>query len=232
MVAVAIRSFEHRSSLRTPIRQIECLDLIRYDRVDSLEACCSTQIEAFLTRRGAPLGQRRGDRPLRHAARAHDPDQEPRAGARASSSSPARSRGMRLTVGGRAPSAPHAQRAVAVARRGHASSCASCREGRVGELLDRRRARDLDVRAAARPPSLPGGRIPNVHLIVRTGHSEEVLELVLRERGADRPRPRAAARLDHEHSAVRGRDRARRRPRPSLLRAAARSRSASWPPSG
>src|SRR4249919_216642 len=79
-------------------------------------------------------------------------------------------RGMRLTAEGRA-FRPHAQRAV--------QSLASGRE-----LL-----RELLVGAAPAISTyvLPlvlrrfQANFPNVHLIVRTGHSEEVLELVLRE---------------------------------------------------
>jgi DNA-binding transcriptional LysR family regulator len=87
-------------------------------------------------------------------------------------------RGMRLTAEGRA-FRPHAQRAVQSLAEGR-ELLRELGEGRVGELL-------VGAAPAISTYVLPLvlGRFqalfPNVHLIVRTGHSEEVLELVLRE---------------------------------------------------
>src|SRR5688500_14180557 len=88
------------------------------------------------------------------------------------------SRGMRLTAEGRAFRA-HAQRAVQSLAEGR-ELLRELREGRVGELL-------VGAAPAISTYVLPlvlrrfQASFPNVHLIVRTGHSEEVLELVLRE---------------------------------------------------
>jgi DNA-binding transcriptional LysR family regulator len=87
-------------------------------------------------------------------------------------------RGMRLTAEGRA-FRPHAQRAVQALAEGR-ELLRERREGRVGELL-------VGAAPAISTYVLPlvlrrfQASFPNVHLIVRTGHSEEVLELVLRE---------------------------------------------------
>jgi DNA-binding transcriptional LysR family regulator len=87
-------------------------------------------------------------------------------------------RGMRLTAEGRA-FRPHAQRAVQELASGR-ELLRELREGRVGELL-------VGAAPAISTYVLPlvlrrfQSTFPNVHLIVRTGHSEEVLELVLRE---------------------------------------------------
>lgn len=87
-------------------------------------------------------------------------------------------RGMRLTAEGRA-FRPHAQRALQSLAEGR-ELLRERREGRVGELL-------VGAAPAISTYVLPLvlGRFqesfPNVHLIVRTGHSEEVLEMVLRE---------------------------------------------------
>ena len=89
------------------------------------------------------------------------------------------SRGMRLTSEGRAFRA-HAQRAVQSLAEG-TLLLRELREGRVGEL-------QIGAAPAISTYVLPlvlrrfQAAFPNVHLIVRTGHSEEVLELVLRER--------------------------------------------------
>jgi DNA-binding transcriptional LysR family regulator len=86
-------------------------------------------------------------------------------------------RGMRLTAAGRA-FRPHAQRALESLAAGR-ELLRELREGRVGELL-------LGAAPAISTYVLPlvltrfQATFPNVHLIVRTGHSEEVLELVLR----------------------------------------------------
>ncbi len=87
-------------------------------------------------------------------------------------------RGMRLTAEGRA-FRPHAQRALQSLASGR-ELLRELREGRVGELL-------VGAAPAISTYVLPlvlrrfQTSFPNVHLIVRTGHSEEVLELVLRE---------------------------------------------------
>ena len=87
-------------------------------------------------------------------------------------------RGMRLTAEGRA-FRTHAQRAVRSLAEG-TELLRELREGRVGELL-------LGAAPAISTYVLPlllrrfQTAFPNVHLIVRTGHSEEILELVLRE---------------------------------------------------
>jgi DNA-binding transcriptional LysR family regulator len=87
-------------------------------------------------------------------------------------------RGMRLTAEGRA-FRPHAQRAVQELAEGR-ELLRELREGRVGELL-------VGAAPAISTYVLPlvlrrfQAEFPNVHLIVRTGHSEEVLDLVLRE---------------------------------------------------
>jgi DNA-binding transcriptional LysR family regulator len=87
-------------------------------------------------------------------------------------------RGMRLTAEGRA-FRPHAQRALQELAAGR-ELLRELREGRVGELL-------VGAAPAISTYVLPlvltrfQAAFPNVHLIVRTGHSEEVLELVLRE---------------------------------------------------
>lgn len=87
-------------------------------------------------------------------------------------------RGMRLTAEGRA-FRPHARRALQSLAAGR-EVLRERREGRVGELL-------VGAAPAISTYVLPlvlrrfQAAFPNVHLIVRTGHSEEVLELVLRE---------------------------------------------------
>ena len=87
-------------------------------------------------------------------------------------------RGMRLTAEGRA-FRPHAQRAVQSLAEGR-ELLRELGEGRVGELI-------VGAAPAISTYVLPlvlrrfQALFPNVHLIVRTGHSEEVLELVLRE---------------------------------------------------
>jgi DNA-binding transcriptional LysR family regulator len=87
-------------------------------------------------------------------------------------------RGMRLTAEGRA-FRPHAQRALQSLAAGR-ELLRELKEGRVGELL-------VGAAPAISTYVLPlvlrtfQAAFPNVHLIVRTGHSEEVLELVLRE---------------------------------------------------
>ncbi len=87
-------------------------------------------------------------------------------------------RGMRLTAEGRAFRA-HAQRAVQALAEGR-QLLRELREGRVGELV-------VGAAPAISTYVLPlvlrrfQASFPNVHLIVRTGHSEEILELVLRE---------------------------------------------------
>jgi len=87
-------------------------------------------------------------------------------------------RGMRLTAEGRA-FRPHAQGALQSLAQGR-EILRELREGRVGELL-------VGAAPAISTYVLPlvlgrfQAAFPNVHLIVRTGHSEEVLELVLRE---------------------------------------------------
>ena len=87
-------------------------------------------------------------------------------------------RGMRLTAEGRAFRS-HAQRAVQSLAEGR-QLLVELREGRVGELL-------VGAAPAISTYVLPlvlrrfQAAFPNVHLIVRTGHSEEILELVLRE---------------------------------------------------
>ena len=87
-------------------------------------------------------------------------------------------RGMRLTAEGRA-FRPHAQRALQSLAAGR-ERLRELGEGRVGELL-------VGAAPAISTYVLPlvlrrfQAAFPNVHLIVRTGHSEEVLELVLRE---------------------------------------------------
>lgn len=88
------------------------------------------------------------------------------------------SRGMRLTAEGRA-FRPHAQRALQSLAAGR-ELLRERREGRVGELI-------VGAAPAISTYVLPlvlrtfQAAFPNVHLIVRTGHSEDVLELVLRE---------------------------------------------------
>jgi DNA-binding transcriptional LysR family regulator len=85
---------------------------------------------------------------------------------------------MRLTAEGRA-FRPHAQRAVQSLSAGR-ELLRERREGRVGELV-------VGAAPAISTYVLPlvlrrfQTAFPNVHLIVRTGHSEDVLELVLRE---------------------------------------------------
>jgi len=87
-------------------------------------------------------------------------------------------RGMRLTAEGRAFRS-HAQRALQELSEGR-ELLRELREGRVGELL-------VGTAPAISTYVLPlvlrrfQAAFPNVHLIVRTGHSEEILELVLRE---------------------------------------------------
>jgi DNA-binding transcriptional LysR family regulator len=87
-------------------------------------------------------------------------------------------RGMRLTAEGRA-FRPHAQRALQSLAAGR-ERLRELREGRIGELL-------VGAAPAISTYVLPlvlrrfQAAFPSVHLIVRTGHSEEVLELVLRE---------------------------------------------------
>lgn len=101
-------------------------------------------------------------------------------------------RGMRLTAEGRA-FRPHAQRALQSLAAGR-ELLRELREGRVGELV-------VGAAPAISTYVLPlvlrsfQASFPNVHLIVRTGHSEEVLELVLREQvqiGLVRELPHAA----------------------------------------
>ena len=87
-------------------------------------------------------------------------------------------RGMRLTAEGRAFRS-HAQRAVQSLAEGR-QLLTELREGRVGELL-------VGAAPAISTYVLPlvlrrfQAAFPQVHLIVRTGHSEEILEMVLRE---------------------------------------------------
>jgi DNA-binding transcriptional LysR family regulator len=87
-------------------------------------------------------------------------------------------RGMRLTAEGRAFRS-HAQRAVQSLAEGR-QLLRELREGRVGELL-------VGAAPAISTYVLPlvlrrfQAAFPQVHLIVRTGHSEEILEMVLRE---------------------------------------------------
>jgi DNA-binding transcriptional LysR family regulator len=87
-------------------------------------------------------------------------------------------RGMRLTAEGRAFRS-HAQRAVQSLAEGR-ELLRELREGRVGELL-------VGAAPAISTYVLPlvlrrfQAAFPQVHLIVRTGHSEEILEMVLRE---------------------------------------------------
>ncbi len=87
-------------------------------------------------------------------------------------------RGMRLTAEGRAFRS-HAQRAVQSLAEGR-ELLRELQEGRVGELL-------VGTAPAISTYVLPlvlrrfQAAFPQVHLIVRTGHSEEILELVLRE---------------------------------------------------
>src|SRR5688500_5720796 len=87
-------------------------------------------------------------------------------------------RGMRLTAEGRA-FRPHAQRALQSLAAGR-ERLRELREGRVGELL-------VGAAPAISTYVLPlvlrrfQTAFPNVHLVVRTGHSEEVLELVDRK---------------------------------------------------
>ncbi len=87
-------------------------------------------------------------------------------------------RGMRLTAEGRAFRS-HAQRAVQSLAEGR-QLLRELREGRVGELL-------VGAAPAISTYVLPlvlrrfQAAYPHVHLIVRTGHSEEILEMVLRE---------------------------------------------------
>jgi DNA-binding transcriptional LysR family regulator len=87
-------------------------------------------------------------------------------------------RGMRLTAEGRA-FRPHAERALQSLAEGR-ELLRERREGRVGELL-------VGAAPAISTYVLPlvlrrfQESFPDVHLIVRTGHSEEVLEMVLRE---------------------------------------------------
>jgi DNA-binding transcriptional LysR family regulator len=89
-----------------------------------------------------------------------------------------RPRGMRLTAEGRA-FRPHAQRALQALAEGR-EVLRERREGRVGELL-------VGAAPAISTYVLPlvlgrfQAAFPNVHVIVRTGHSEDVLEQVLRE---------------------------------------------------
>jgi DNA-binding transcriptional LysR family regulator len=89
-----------------------------------------------------------------------------------------RPHGMRLTAEGRA-FRPHAQRALQALAEGR-DVIRERREGRVGELL-------VGAAPAISTYVLPlvlgrfQAAFPNVHLIVRTGHSEDVLEQVLRE---------------------------------------------------
>ncbi len=87
-------------------------------------------------------------------------------------------RGMRLTAEGRAFRS-HAQRAVQSLAEGR-QLLRELHEGRVGELL-------VGAAPAISTYVLPlvlrrfQEAFPQVHLIVRTGHSEEILEMVLRE---------------------------------------------------
>ena len=87
-------------------------------------------------------------------------------------------RGMRLTAEGRAFRS-HAQRAVQSLAAGR-ELLRELREGHVGELL-------VGAAPAISTYVLPlvlrrfQTAFPQVHLIVRTGHSEEILEMVLRE---------------------------------------------------
>ncbi|HXH87312.1 MAG TPA: LysR family transcriptional regulator [Gaiellaceae bacterium] len=101
-------------------------------------------------------------------------------------------RGMRLTAEGRAFRS-HAQRAVQSLAEGR-QLLHELREGRLGEL-------QLGAAPAISTYVLPlvlrrfQTAFPNVHLIVRTGHSEEILEMVLREQvqlGLVRDLPHAA----------------------------------------
>jgi len=101
-------------------------------------------------------------------------------------------RGMRLTAEGRAFRS-HAQRAVQSLAEGR-QLLRELRDGRVGELL-------VGAAPAISTYVLPlvlrrfQASFPNVHLIVRTGHSEEILDLVLREQvhvGLVRELPHAA----------------------------------------
>ncbi len=101
-------------------------------------------------------------------------------------------RGMRLTAEGRAFRA-HAQRAVQSLAEGR-QLLHELREGRIGELV-------VGAAPAISTYVLPlvlrrfQASFPNVHLIVRTGHSEGILDLVLREQvhvGLVRELPHAA----------------------------------------
>jgi DNA-binding transcriptional LysR family regulator len=101
-------------------------------------------------------------------------------------------RGMRLTAAGRAFRS-HAQRAMQSLAEGR-ELLRELREGHVGELL-------LGAAPAISTYVLPlvlrrfQAAFPNVHLVVRTGHSEEILEQVLREQvhvGLVRELPHAA----------------------------------------
>jgi DNA-binding transcriptional LysR family regulator len=113
-------------------------------------------------------------------------------------------RGMRLTAEGRAFRS-HAQRAVQALAEGR-QLLRELGEGRVGELL-------VGAAPAISTYVLPlvlrrfQGAFPNVHLIVRTGHSEEILEMVLREQvqvGLVRelPHPATSARPLYEDEIV------------------------------
>src|ERR687897_282627 len=101
-------------------------------------------------------------------------------------------RGMRLTPAGRALRS-HAQRALQSLAEGR-ELLRELREGHTGELL-------VGAAPAISTYVLPlvlhrfQDAFPNVHLVVRTGHSEEILEQVLREQvhvGLIRELPHAA----------------------------------------
>ena len=83
---------------------------------------------------------------------------------------------------------------------------------------DRRGARGLDLRPPRAPQALLGAATRASSVSVRTGHSEEVLDLVLREQVDARARPRAAASGHRQHAALRGPRHPRRRARPPLRR--------------
>ena len=136
-----------------------------------------SQIEAFLTVAERRSVSSAGGCPLRDAAGADDADQEARARARDRAVRPHRPRDAPDRGGPSVPSACAAGGAVARSGR---ELLRELREGRVGELL-------VGAAPAISTYVLPlvlrrfQTNFPNVHLIVRTGHSEEVLELVLRE---------------------------------------------------
>ena len=200
-----------------PIRPIE--SSVAYDRciIDhSLETRHAPGPDRRV-HRDRPAGEHatRGVRARRSASRPSPP------GSRGSKRNLARAlfrrthSGMVLTPAGRA-FLPHAERAIEAIRSG-SSLVRELEHGVIGELA-------LAVAPAVSAYVLPEilvrftERHPDVRLLVRTGHSEEIVDLVAHGRGRPRDRQAAPRRARPQPSALRGRARPGRSAGPSVRR--------------